>query len=70
MEDRKFADIGSVAALQYAEGPFHIAEWSPLVTVHVIAGAASVSALAPAAKKHGNGTTTVMKTKSDDDAHD
>jgi len=44
-EDRKFADIGSVAQLQLAGGVYHISEWAHIVTVHAVAGAASVDAL-------------------------
>nr|CAD7393355.1 unnamed protein product [Timema cristinae] len=38
LEDRKFADIGHVAGLQYTQGPHHIATWANLVTVHALSG--------------------------------
>lgn len=38
LEDRKFADIGSTVALQYGGGPFKIANWADLVTVHALPG--------------------------------
>jgi uridine monophosphate synthetase len=44
-EDRKFADIGSVAAMQYTGGIFKIAEWADIVTVHSIAGDGTIEAL-------------------------
>jgi len=44
-EDRKFADIGSVAQSQLTGGIYHIASWAHIVTVHAVAGAASVDAL-------------------------
>jgi uridine monophosphate synthetase len=44
-EDRKFADIGSVALMQYTGGIFHIADWADMVTVHSIAGDGTLQAL-------------------------
>nr|CAD7260094.1 unnamed protein product [Timema shepardi] len=38
LEDRKFADIGHIAGLQYTQGPHHIATWADLVTVHTLSG--------------------------------
>jgi len=46
MEDRKFADIGNTAVLQYQQGTHRIIEWADFVTVHGIMGEASVAALA------------------------
>lgn len=44
IEDRKFADIGNSAHLQFHKGMFHIAQWADMVTVHPIAGAKSLEA--------------------------
>jgi uridine monophosphate synthetase len=44
-EDRKFADIGSVAKQQYIGGFFRIADWADMVTVHSIAGDGTLQAL-------------------------
>jgi uridine monophosphate synthetase len=44
-EDRKFADIGSVAKQQYIGGFFRIADWADIVTVHSIAGDGTIQAL-------------------------
>lgn len=44
-EDRKVADIGSVAQSQTLGGVHHISSWAHVITVHAVAGAASVEAL-------------------------
>lgn len=44
-EDRKVADIGSVAQSQITGGVHHISSWADVITVHAVAGAASVEAL-------------------------
>lgn len=44
-EDRKFADIGQTVSHQFNKGPFAIASWCDLVTVHGIAGPGVVQGL-------------------------
>ncbi|KAI1616448.1 orotidine-5'-phosphate decarboxylase [Exophiala viscosa] len=53
-EDRKFADIGSTVQKQYIAGPFKIATWAHLTTVHIFPGPAIVRALEEAANKLRN----------------
>jgi len=44
-EDRKFADIGNTAKLQYAHGHTKIASWSHVTNAHCVAGPGTVEAL-------------------------
>jgi orotidine-5'-phosphate decarboxylase len=44
-EDRKFADIGNTAKLQYAQGIYHIATWADFITTHALPGEGMLTAL-------------------------
>ena len=45
IEDRKFADIGNTQLLQISQGVHKIASWADFVTIHLIAGEASLKAI-------------------------
>ncbi len=45
IEDRKFADIGNTQLLQISQGVHKISSWADFVTIHVIAGEASLKAI-------------------------
>jgi uridine monophosphate synthetase len=45
IEDRKFADIGNTQLLQLSKGIYSIASWADMVTIHLIAGEASLKAI-------------------------
>lgn len=45
IEDRKFADIGNTQLLQISKGVHQISSWAHFVTIHVIAGEASLKAI-------------------------
>lgn len=45
MEDRKFADIGKTAQLQFSKGLYQISNWADLITAHSLPGKGLIQAL-------------------------
>ncbi|CBQ68817.1 Orotidine 5`-phosphate decarboxylase [Sporisorium reilianum SRZ2] len=45
-EDRKFADIGNTASLQYSAGVHKIASWSHITNAHLVPGPSVITGLA------------------------
>ncbi|MEG1542284.1 MAG: orotidine-5'-phosphate decarboxylase [Victivallaceae bacterium] len=54
-EDRKFADSGFIAAKQYAEGIYRIAEWADVINAHILTGPGIIEALAAVGQSKGKG---------------
>ncbi|HSW70417.1 MAG TPA: orotidine-5'-phosphate decarboxylase, partial [Gammaproteobacteria bacterium] len=54
-EDRKFADIGHTAKLQYQDGIYHIADWADLVNAHSLPGLGLITGLAEVGLKKKRG---------------
>lgn len=52
VEDRKFADIGSVVQEQYAGGIYNIVKWADIVISHAICGPDGIKALKETAEKY------------------
>ncbi|SPO28910.1 probable orotidine 5`-phosphate decarboxylase [Ustilago trichophora] len=54
-EDRKFADIGNTASLQYSSGVHKIASWSHITNAHLVPGPGVISGLAKVGQPLGRG---------------
>ncbi|XP_037094210.1 uridine 5'-monophosphate synthase-like [Pollicipes pollicipes] len=63
-EDRKFADIGSMSAAQFADGPFAICDWADLVTMHPLPGEGLLTALSARAEGRQRGALLVAQMSS------
>lgn len=54
-EDRKFADIGNTAKMQYEGGIYQIVEWSDMINAHALPGPGMIAGLAEAGKAKNRG---------------
>ncbi|KAG4303319.1 hypothetical protein PCANB_000388 [Pneumocystis canis] len=60
-EDRKFADIGRTAQLQYTSGLFRIIEWADLIDAHILPGDGLITALQDAGLPYGRGLLLIAE---------
>lgn len=65
-EDRKFADIGHTTYHQYTNGPYRIAEWADIVTVHALPGPGILQAIAPICRAQQTGVLLLVEMSSSD----